>query len=160
MHYTERLPVLPPTRSLVTPLLALIVGAAVATGAYALIDDGTIDLQPSTSKVIVVDKPAQPGPGVAAKDEAGTAAAIAVNPVSQGVAAKDEAGTAAAIGASPVSQGVDAKDEAATAAAIGVSPVSPGVEAKDEAATAAAIGNSSGIELRGSKAQQLSGAQP
>jgi hypothetical protein len=65
------------------------------------------------------DKPAQAGQGTAAKDEAGTAAAIAGNPVGQGTAAKDEAGTAVAIGGvSAPGEGVTAKDEAGTAAAI------------------------------------------
>jgi hypothetical protein len=116
MQYAARLPSVPSTKTVAVPLVALVLGAAAATGAYALIDDGTIDVQPSN--VIVVDKPAQPGQGTAAKDEAGTAAAIAANPVAQGTAAKDEAGTAAAIAANPVAQGTAAKDEAGTAAAI------------------------------------------
>jgi hypothetical protein len=118
MQYTARLPSVPSTKTVAVPLVALVLGAAAATGAYALIDDGTIDVQPSTSKVIVIDKLAQPGQGTAAKDEAGTAAAIAGNPVGQGTAAKDEAGTAAAIAGNPVGQGTAAKDEAGTAAAI------------------------------------------
>ncbi len=73
MQYSERLPVPLPTRSLVTPLVALLIGAAAATGAYALIDNGD-ELQPS--KVIVVERPAPAGDGVAAKDEAASAAAI------------------------------------------------------------------------------------
>jgi hypothetical protein len=144
MQYAARLPSVPSTKTVAVPLVALVLGAAAATGAYALIDDGTIDLQPSTSKVIVVDKPAQPAQGVAVKHEAATAAAIAVNPVGQGVAAKDEAGTAAAIAGNPVGQGTAAKDEAGTAAAIGgVSAPGEGVTAKDEAGTAAAIGGAS-----------------
>src|SRR5688500_14922986 len=85
MQYAARLPSVPSPKTVAVPLVALVLGAAAATGAYALIDDGTID-QPSTSKVIVVDKPAQPGQGVAAKDEAGTAAAIAGNPINQNTA--------------------------------------------------------------------------
>jgi hypothetical protein len=73
MQYSERLPVPLPTRSLVTPLVALLIGAAAATGAYALIDDGD-ELQPS--QVIVVERPLPVGEGVAAKDEAASAAAI------------------------------------------------------------------------------------
>jgi hypothetical protein len=76
MQYTERLPVPLPTRSLVTPLVALVIGAAAATGAYALIDNGD-ELQPSN--VIVVERPAPAGDGVAAKDEAASAAAIAAS---------------------------------------------------------------------------------
>ena len=132
MQYAARLPSVPSTKTVAVPLVALVLGAAAATGTYALIDDGTIDLQPSTSKVIVVDKPAQPAPGVAVKHEAATTAAIAGNPVGQGTAAKDEAGTAAALGS--------------------VSAPGQGLTAKDEAATAAAISQPSGSDLRGSKA--------
>ena len=46
-----------------------------ATGAYALLDDDSSGFAPSTTKLIVA-APSQPGAGVAAKDEAATAAAI------------------------------------------------------------------------------------
>jgi hypothetical protein len=73
MQYSERLPAPLPTKTLVTPLVALLIGAAAATGAYALIDNGD-ERQPSN--VIVVERPAPAGDGVAAKDEAASAAAI------------------------------------------------------------------------------------
>ena len=69
MQYSERLPAPLPTKTLVTPLVALLIGAAAATGAYALIDNGD-ERQPSN--VIVVERPAPAGDGVAAKDEAGS----------------------------------------------------------------------------------------
>lgn len=131
MQYAERLPSLPSPQTLVAPVVALALGAAVATGAYALIDNEQVVDEPS-SKVIVLDAPAAPSEGVSAKNEAGTAAAISSIPApSEGVAAKDEAATAAAIGT--------------------LAAPSEGVSAKDEAATAAAI---SALELRGSKASQ------
>lgn len=127
MQYTPRLPALPPTRTLVAPVVALLVGAAAATGTYALIDDGALEsIQPS--KVIVVDAPAPPSDGVAVKDEAGTAAAIGAQPVSHGTAVKNEAGTAAAIGARSPSAG-------------------PGTATKDEAGTAAVIQSGTGTGL-------------
>ena len=141
MQYAARLPSAPSAKTVAVPLVALVLGAAAATGAYALIDNEQVVQAPS--KVIVLDAPAPAGVGTTAKDEAGTAAAIgAVSAPSAGVTAKDEAGTAAAIGAvSASSAGVIAKDEAGTAAAIGaVSAPSAGATGKDEAATAAAIG--------------------
>ena len=116
MQYAERLPSLPSPNKLVAPVAALALGAAVATGAYALIDNDQISSSPS-SKVIVLDSPSA---GVSAKNEAGTAAAISTIPApSAGTSAKDEAATAAAVGtfASP-GEGVSAKNEAGTAAAI------------------------------------------
>lgn len=126
MQYAEHLP---NPRRMVAPAVALVIGAAAATGAYALLDNEQVELP--TPQVIVAEPPAQP---------------------SQGVAAKHEAATAAAIGASAASSSFG-KDEAASATAIGrgasISGTS-GAEMKDEAATAAAIGT--GIKLRGSKA--------
>ena len=101
MQYAERLPSLPSPNKLVAPLAALALGAAVATGAYALIDNDQISSSPS-SKVIVLDSPATPSAGVSAKNEAGTAAAISTIPApSAGASAKDEAATAARSGRSP-----------------------------------------------------------
>ena len=71
MQYSERLPMPLPTRSLVIPLVALLIGAGAATGAYAQIDNGD-ELQPSN--VIVVERPLPAGDGVAAKDAAAIAA--------------------------------------------------------------------------------------
>jgi hypothetical protein len=150
MQYAEHLP--NPRRMLV-PVVALVIGAAAATGTYALLDEEQVALQPP--KIIVADTPAQPGEGVSAKNEAATAAAIGTGAAVSSFG-KDEAASAAAIGsgaASTGSEGVNAKNEAASAAAIGsgaASTGSEGVNAKNEAATAAAIGT--GSELRGSKA--------
>jgi hypothetical protein len=127
MQYAERLP---NPKSMVAPLVALAIGAAAATGAYALIDSDQVQL--SQPEVIVTETPAPTSEGLAAKDEAATAAAISQAPTNS--FGKDEAATAAAIGAGATSTG------------------SEGVNAKDEAGTAAAISQSNGIELRGSKA--------
>ena len=54
MQYSERLPVPLPTRSLVIPLVALLIGAAAATGAYALVDNGDEIQSPN---VVVVEQP-------------------------------------------------------------------------------------------------------
>jgi hypothetical protein len=132
MQYAEHLP---NPRRMVAPAVALVIGAAAATGAYALIDSGE-QVELAAPKVILAEPPAQP---------------------SQGLAAKHEAATAAAIGAGATSTSFG-KDEAASATAIGrgasISGTS-GAEMKDEANTAAAIG--SGLELRGSKASSSSG---
>ena len=74
MEYAARLPKVPSRRSLFTPIVALLVGAGVATGAYALIDDGNSASQ--SAKVIVVERPAQGSADIAGKNEAATAAAI------------------------------------------------------------------------------------
>ena len=74
MEYAARLPRLPSRRTVVAPLAALVVGAGVATGAYALIDDDATGGQ--SSKVIVVEKPAQGSAAIPGKNEAATAAAI------------------------------------------------------------------------------------
>jgi hypothetical protein len=72
MQYAARLPRRPSTRSLVAPLIALIVGAGAATGAYALIDDSGANA--SSTKYVVLDENAFPG-----KDEAATGAAISTS---------------------------------------------------------------------------------
>jgi hypothetical protein len=132
MQYAERLPALPSARTVVVPVVALVIGAAAATGTYALLDDDKSGSQATAPRVIVAEPPAQPG---------------------EGVGAKNEAGVAAAIGSSAVSPATEPKDEAGVAAAIGSSAVSPATEPKDEAGSAAAVGQSSGgAELRGSKA--------
>ena len=78
MQYTARLPYIPSPRSLAAPVAALAVGAAVATGAWALIDNETVIQEPA--QVIVLDTPAPAGPGLSAKNEAATAAALASAP--------------------------------------------------------------------------------
>ena len=57
MDYAARLPRQSP-RSLVVPVVALVIGAGAATGVYALIDNGN-DVAQGASKVVVVETPAQ-----------------------------------------------------------------------------------------------------
>ena len=104
---------LPSSRTLVAPVLALALGAAAATGIYALSDGSDIQLQPE--HVVVVEKPS--ASGATSTNEAATAAAIG-NGARASSFGKDEAVTAAAIGKSSQSSSFS-KDEAATAAAIG-----------------------------------------
>ena len=154
MQYAERLPYVPSPKSLAVPLVALVLGAAAATGLYTLIDDDGTSVTPADTRVIVADPPAQPGPGVAAKNEAGVASAIG-NPAlpGEGVSAKNEAGVASAIGNPALpGEGVSAKDEAGVASAIG-KPEQPQTLSKDEAATAAAIAPSNGSTTQMSQAE-------
>ena len=151
MQYAQRQVMIPGSRKLLVPVLALAIGVAGATGAYSLIDEGGSSVSPADTKVIVVDPPAQPSSGVAAKNEAGVAAAIAQPSQPSGTLAKDEAGVAALMGrsaahASPDTNGsTETKDEAATAASIAPpSGVRSSTETKDEAGTAAAIAPSRG----------------
>jgi hypothetical protein len=74
MEYAARLPRTPSRRTIVAPIVALLVGAGAATGAYALIDDGNSPAQ--AAKVIVVEQPGPHAADIAGKDEAATAAAI------------------------------------------------------------------------------------
>ena len=108
MQYAERLP---NTRTLLAPVVALAIGAAAATGAYALIDSETVVV--GEPEVIVAEVPA-PGTVAKTKNEAATAAAISPPATAQG--GTNEAATAAAISPPATSQG--GTDEAATAAAI------------------------------------------
>src|SRR3954465_3761231 len=94
MEYAARLPKTPSRRTIVAPLVALLVGAGAATGAYALIDDGNSPVQ--AAKVIVVEQPGQHAADIPGKNEAGTAAAISQSGGAD-VAGTDEAATAAAI---------------------------------------------------------------
>jgi hypothetical protein len=73
MEYAARLPRLPSRQTVVAPLVALVVGAGVATGAYALIDDEGAS---QASKVIVVEQPTAGSAEIQGKNEAATAAAI------------------------------------------------------------------------------------
>lgn len=77
MEYAARLTRSPSRKSLVAPLVALVVGAGVATGAYTLIDDGNTT---TASKVIVVERPGPHAADIAGKNEAATAAAITQQP--------------------------------------------------------------------------------
>jgi hypothetical protein len=93
MQYAGRLPNLPATRTTLVSAIALAVGALVAIGAYALIDD--TDGGTQATKYIVVEQPAQGSAEIPGKNEATTAAAISPQ---TGLASPDEAATAAAIG--------------------------------------------------------------
>jgi hypothetical protein len=73
MEYAASLTRSPSRKTLVAPLVALVLGAGVATGAYALIDDGNTS---TASKVIVVEQPGPHAAEIPGKNEAGTAAAI------------------------------------------------------------------------------------
>lgn len=92
MEYAARLPRIPSRRTMLAPVVALALGAAAATGAYALIDDGGGSAQ--AAKVIVVETPAQGSADIPGKNETLTAAAI--SPAAS-VSSTDEAATAAAI---------------------------------------------------------------
>jgi hypothetical protein len=116
MEYVAQLPT--GTRKMLAPMVALVIGAAGAVGAYAALDDTESGVQPA--RVIVTQAPAPPSEGVAAKDEARTAAAISGSiPSSSSFEGKDEAKTAAAIGNSSPPRSTFGKDEAKIAAAVG-----------------------------------------
>jgi hypothetical protein len=90
VEYAARLTKFP---SVVTPLVTLLVGAAVATGAYALIDDnGTA----TATKTIVVEEPAPNAADIPGKNESATAAAISPSQATDSTG-KNESATAAAI---------------------------------------------------------------
>jgi hypothetical protein len=98
MEYAARLTRTPSRSTIVAPLVALVVGAGVATGAYALIDDGN---STTASKVIVVEKPGAHAAEIPGKNEANTAAAIShQSPVTE-IPGKNESATAAAISEQP-----------------------------------------------------------
>jgi hypothetical protein len=115
-------------RTMLAPLVALVIGAAVATGTYALIDNGDDAIQAST-RLIVVETPAQHSADIPGKNEAVTAVAITPTP---GVAGPDEASTAAAL--SQPSGTAPRGSKAATAG-------------PDEASTAAAVSQPSGTAV-------------
>jgi hypothetical protein len=89
-----------PARTMLAPLVALMIGAAAATGTYALIDNGDAAIQAST-RLIVVETPAQHSADIPGKNEAATA--VAINPTPS-VAGPDEASTAAAVSQSSVTE--------------------------------------------------------
>jgi hypothetical protein len=133
MEYAARLTRFPSRKTFVAPFVALVVGAGVATGAYALIDNGDAT---TSSKVIVVEQPGPHAADIPGKNEAATAAAISQQPGGRTtyIPGKNEAATAAAISQQPDGRTTD-------------------IPGKNEAATAAAISQQPhGVELRGSKA--------
>jgi hypothetical protein len=77
MQYAATRPTLPSRRTILAPLVALVVGAAAAVGAYALIDDQ--DTVQAPDKVVFVDTPG-PGEGVRGIDDMANAAAVDSTP--------------------------------------------------------------------------------
>jgi L-2-hydroxyglutarate oxidase LhgO len=77
--------------SLPVPLAALLAGAALSAGVFALADTDEFPSLPA--KVIVVEAPASPSQGVAAKNEASVARAITVGPELRGSKASAIAST-------------------------------------------------------------------
>ena len=71
-----------PRTNLLAPFVALLAGATLTVGVLTAVDSNELASPPA--KLVVVDTPAQPGPGLAAKDEAGVAAAIAGGPQLRG----------------------------------------------------------------------------
>jgi hypothetical protein len=74
MEYAARLPQLPTRRTMLAPVVALVVGAGAATGVYALVDNN--DQVAPAAKVIVVESPAPGTADIPGKNESFTAAAI------------------------------------------------------------------------------------
>jgi len=113
MQYAATRTTLPSRRSILAPLVALVVGAAAAVGGYALIDNQ--DTVQAPGKVVFVDTPS-PGAGVRGIDDTANATALTSTPpkvvvpyLSHGygvqmgtVSTTDEAATAAAIGSREV----------------------------------------------------------
>ena len=113
MQYAATRTTLPSRRSILAPLVALLVGAAAAVGGYALIDNQ--DTVQAPGKVVFVDTPS-PGAGVRGIDDMANATALTSTPpkvtvpyLSHGygvqtgtVSTTDEAATAAAIGSREV----------------------------------------------------------
>jgi hypothetical protein len=138
MEYAASLTRSPSRKSLVAPLVALVLGAGVATGAYALIDDGNTT---TASKVIVVEQPGPNAADIPGKNEAATAAAIS-GPQVAGITEKNEAATAAAI--SQQSGGIELRGSKASST--GTS--SPGSTASDRAAELRSDPHGPAISLR------------
>jgi hypothetical protein len=106
MQHAARLPTVPTRRSIIAPLLALLLGAGLAVGGYALVDDqnGT-QVQ---EEVVFVDLPG-PGQGVRGIDDMATSTSATPNVIPylsqgqgsqtlDGPSAKHESSTAGAIG--------------------------------------------------------------
>ena len=142
---------LPNTRSLVVPMVSLVIGAAGAVGIYAVLDETDVTIEPT--RVVVQ----QPNDGVNAKHESTTASAIG-GPAQGPSATKDESSTAAAIGG-PVQSSSATKDEASTAAALGGPRLrtAPDASNKNEASTAAAVGGGSDTVDQPSQATPFGG---
>jgi len=138
MEYAASLTRSPSRKSLVAPLVALVLGAGVATGAYALIDNSDTT---TASKVIVVERPGPHAADIAGKNEAATAAAIS-GPQVAGITEKNEAATAAAI--SQQSGGIELRGSKASST--GTS--SPGSTASDRAAELRSDPHGPAISLR------------
>jgi hypothetical protein len=95
MEYAARLPQLPTRRTMLAPVVALVVGAGAATGVYALVDNN--DQVAPASKVIVVETPAPGTADIPGKNESCTAAAITGGSVVTDIPGKNESATAAGI---------------------------------------------------------------
>jgi hypothetical protein len=127
MQYAATRSTLPSRRAILVPLVALVVGAAGAVGAYALIDNQ--DTVQTPDKVVFVDTPG-PGEGVRGIDDTAKAAAVDSKPkvvvpyLSHGHGAQTSDSTPKVVpylshGGPPTTDGGGStKDEAATAAAI------------------------------------------
>jgi hypothetical protein len=112
MEYAAQRYRIPSRRSLLAPLVALLVGAGIAVGGYALLDDeATVQ---TADKVVFVDTPG-PGDGVRGLDDTANASTTIAQPkvvvpyMSHGLGTqsgevKHEGSTAAAIGAGSQTQ--------------------------------------------------------
>ena len=114
---------LPNTRAMLAPVVALVIGAAGATGVYALVDDNSVS---STPDAIVISEPART-PATTGPNEAGVATAVSRAQAQVQSSGKDESTTAAAVGSqAPSSSG---PNEAGVATAVGSqAPSSSGPE--------------------------------
>src|SRR5829696_7411011 len=95
MEYAARLPHLPTRRTMLAPVVALVLGAGAATGVYALVDNS--NQATPAAKTIVVESPAPGTADIPGKNESSTAAAIAGSSSVTDIPSKDEAATAAGI---------------------------------------------------------------
>jgi hypothetical protein len=104
---------LPNSRAMLAPVVALAIGAAGATGVYALVDDNAGSIEPAA---IVISQPERSS-AATGPNEAGIAAAVSRTPASPSSSGKDESTTAAAVGRPAASS--SGTDEAAVASVIG-----------------------------------------
>src|ERR1044072_514213 len=91
----------PNTRAMLAPVVALVIGAAGATGGYALVDDNSV----STPDAIVISQPA----ANTRPHEPGVASAVSRAQAQVQSSGKDESTTAAAVGGQVVQS--SGKDE-------------------------------------------------